>query len=194
MGGQGMNTGIQDAANLAWKLDAVLAGATDDVLDTYHDERHPIGKRVLVQSGLMARGVTLRPRVARGLRNLIAPRLLRVPRLRDAVAGTFAGTTLRYAHERGQDRFVGTRATEIPLRQRKLTHLQRSAGFVLIREHGADPIGVCGLVEVERSDVGPAVLVRPDGYIAWVGDSSDRAGWVTALRRWLGDAVSVGSV
>ncbi len=48
MGGQGMNTGIQDAANLAWKLDAVLGGAPDDVLDTYHSERHPIGKRVLV--------------------------------------------------------------------------------------------------------------------------------------------------
>ena len=41
MGGQGMNTGIQDAANLAWKIDAVLSGAGDDVLDTYHDERHP---------------------------------------------------------------------------------------------------------------------------------------------------------
>jgi hypothetical protein len=186
MGGQGMNTGIQDAANLAWKLDAVLGGAADDVLDTYQSERHPIGKRVLVQSGLMARGVTLRPRIARGLRNLLAPRLLRVPRVRDAVAGTFAGTALRYPHERGQDRLVGTRATEIPLRQGKLTHLQRSAGFVLIRERGAAPMSASGLVEAERSDAGPAVLVRPDGYIAWVGNSSDREGWVTALRRWLG--------
>ena len=66
MGGQGMNTGIQDAANLAWKLDAVLGGAPDDVLDTYQSERHPIGRRVLLQSGLMARGVTLHPRIARG--------------------------------------------------------------------------------------------------------------------------------
>ena len=57
MGGQGMNTGIQDAANLAWKLDAVLGGAPEDVLDTYQSERHPIGRRVLRQSGLMARGV-----------------------------------------------------------------------------------------------------------------------------------------
>ncbi|WP_006242552.1 FAD-dependent oxidoreductase [Mycolicibacterium tusciae] len=186
MGGQGMNTGIQDAANLAWKIDAVLSGADDDVLDTYHDERHPIGKRVLLQSGLMARGVTLRPRIARGMRNLIAPRLLRVPRVRDAVAGSFAGTALRYPHERGQSPLVGTRATEIPLRQGKLTHLQRSAGFVLIRELQTRPINIAGLAEVERSDVGPAVLVRPDGYIAWVGESSDHAGWMTALRRWLG--------
>ncbi|MDT5065633.1 MAG: hypothetical protein QOK02_1788, partial [Mycobacterium sp.] len=115
MGGQGMNTGIQDAANLAWKIDAVLAGASDDILDTYHAERHPIGKRVLFQSGLMARGVPLRPRIARGLRNLIAPRLLRRPRVRDTVAGSFAGTELRYPHERGQHRIVGTRATEIRL-------------------------------------------------------------------------------
>jgi hypothetical protein len=189
MGGQGMNTGIQDAANLAWKIDAVLAGAPDDVLDTYHAERHPIGKRVLVQSGLMARGVTLRPRIAHGLRNLIAPRLLRRPRVRDTVAGSFAGTELRYPHEHGQDQLVGTRATEIGLLHGKLTHLQRSAGFVLIREPGVEPVGVPGLVEAERAEAGPAVLVRPDGYIAWVGGSSAREGWMTVLRRWLGSAL-----
>jgi hypothetical protein len=109
-----------------------------------------------------------------------------VPRVRDAVAGSFAGTALRYPHERGLDRLVGTRATEIPLRQGKLTHLQRSAGFVLIRERETAPMSASGLVDAERSDVGPAVLVRPDGYIAWAGNSSDREGWMTALREWLG--------
>jgi len=184
MGGQGMNTGIQDAVNLAWKIDAVLSGADDAVLDTYHSERHPIGRRVLRQSGLMARGVTLKPRFARGIRNLLAPRLLRIPRIRDAVAGSFAGTTLRYARERGDSALVGTRATEIPLRQGKLTHLQRTAGFVLIRARETRPVDVAGLAEVERSDAGPAVLVRPDGYIAWAGDSTDCAGWMTVLRRY----------
>ena len=186
MGGQGMNTGIQDAANLAWKLDAVLAGAPDDVLDTYHGERHPIGKRVLVQSGLMARGVTLHPRIARRVRNLLATRLLRLPFFRDAVAGSFAGTALRYGHRRGEDRLVGTRATEIPLRQGRLTLLQRAAGFVLIRESGATPTGIPGLVEAERTDPGPAVLVRSDGYIAWAGASFDHEGLTTALSRWTG--------
>ena len=133
MGGQGMNTGIQDAANLAWKIDAALAGADDAVLDSYHDERHPIGKRVLLQSGMMARGVTLRPRIARGIRNLLAPRILRIPRVRDAVAGSFAGTTLRYAHRAGESALVGTRATQIPLIHDRLTELQREPGFVLIR-------------------------------------------------------------
>jgi hypothetical protein len=193
MGGQGMNTGIQDAANLAWKLDAVLGGAPDDVLDTYHSERHPIGKRVLLQSGLMARGATLHPRIARAVRNLLVPRLLRLPRVRDAVAGSFAGTDLRYGRTHGDNPLVGARAMEIALRQGKLTNLQRSAGFVLIREHGVEPFDIPGLVEAERIDAGPAVLVRPDGYIAWAGTSSDREGVTTALRRWTGTSSRAGS-
>jgi len=194
MGGQGMNTGIQDAANLAWKIDAVLAGADDAVLDSYHDERHPIGKRVLLQSGLMARGVTLRPRGARLMRNFLAPSLLRVPRVRDAVAGSFAGTTLRYAHRSGESSLVGTRGTQIPLTQGRLTELQRVVpGFVFVREHGAQPIDAPGLLEAERADNGPAVLVRPDAYIAWAGDSTDRSAWTVALARWTGPARGVGS-
>jgi len=191
MGGQGMNTGIQDAANLAWKIDAALAGAGDAVLDSYHDERHPIGRRVLLQSGLMARGITLHPRIARRVRNLVAPRLLRRPRIRDAVAGSFAGTTLRYAHRNCESALVGTRATQIPLTQCSIIKLQRAVpGFVFVREHGAQPIDAPGLLEAERADDGPAVLVRPDGYIGWAGDSTDRSGWTAALARWTGPARS----
>jgi FAD binding domain len=188
MGGQGMNTGIQDAANLAWKIDAALDGAEDAVLDSYHDERHPIGKRVLLQSGMMARGVTLHPRIARGLRNLLVPRVLRIPRVRDAVAGSFAGTTLRYAHHSGESALVGTRATQIPLLHERLTELQREPGFVLIRERGRSALGVTDLHQAERADSGPAVLVRPDGYIAWAGDSADCSEWLAALARWAAPA------
>ncbi|MCV7410325.1 FAD-dependent oxidoreductase [Mycobacterium florentinum] len=186
MGGQGMNTGIQDAANLAWKIDAVLAGADDAVLDTYHDERHLIGKRVLLQSGLMARGLRLRQPVARAMRNLLAPKLLRIPRVRDAIAGSFAGTTLRYPHRKGESSLVGTRATQIPLRHGRLTELQRLPGFVFIRERGAAPIDAAGLPQVERVDDGPAVLVRPDGYIAWAGASADPAAGAESLAWWIG--------
>ena len=193
MGGQGMNTGIQDAANLAWKIDAALAGADDEVLDSYHDERHPIGKRVLLQSGLMARGVTLHPRVARGLRNLLVPRLLRLPRVRDEVAGSFAGTTLRYAHQAGESALVGTRATQIPLTQGRLTRLQRAPGFAFVRERGAAEVDGTELPQAERTDSGPAVLVRPDGYIAWAGDSANRSEWLEVLARWTGSAARVTS-
>jgi 2-polyprenyl-6-methoxyphenol hydroxylase-like FAD-dependent oxidoreductase len=186
MGGQGMNTGIQDAANLAWKIDAVLAGADDTVLDSYHDERHPVGKRVLLQSGLMARGVTLHPRVARGLRNLLLPRLLRLSRVRDKVAGSFAGTTLRYGHRAGESALVGTRATQIPLTQDRLTELQREPGFVLVRESGRSPVDVTDLHQAQRADSGPALLVRPDGYIAWAGDSGNHSEWLETLSRWIG--------
>jgi 2-polyprenyl-6-methoxyphenol hydroxylase-like FAD-dependent oxidoreductase len=188
IGGQGMNTGIQDAANLAWKLDVALAGADDAVLDSYQAERHPIGKRVLLQSGVMARGVTLRPRIARGIRNLLAPRLLRIPRVRDAVAGSFAGTTLRYPHRAGDSDLVGSRATQIPLIGDRLTHLQREPGFVLIRECGRAAVGVTDLHQAERADSGPAVLVRPDGYIAWAGDSANCSQWLDALARWTAPA------
>lgn len=193
MGGQGMNTGIQDAANLAWKIDAALGGADDRVLDSYHQERHPIGKRVLLQSGLLARGISLHPRPARLLRNLLAPRLLRVPRVRDTVAGSLAGTTLRYAHGRGESILVGTRATQIPLTQGRITELQRVPGFVFVRERGATPLELDNqvgteLIQAERADRGPAVLVRPDGYIAWAGASADKPSWAAALARWTGPA------
>ncbi|WIM87739.1 FAD-dependent oxidoreductase [Candidatus Mycobacterium wuenschmannii] len=188
MGGQGMNTGIQDAANLAWKIDAVLAGADDAVLDSYQTERHPIGKRVLLQSGMMARGVTLHPRIARAIRNMLVPRLLGVSKVRDAFAGSFAGTTLRYGHRADENALVGTRATQIPLIGDRLTHIQREPGFVLIRECGRAAIGVTDLHQAERADAGPAVLVRPDGYIAWAGDSADCSRWLDALARWTAPA------
>jgi 2-polyprenyl-6-methoxyphenol hydroxylase-like FAD-dependent oxidoreductase len=186
MGGQGMNTGIQDAANLAWKIDAVLGGADDAVLDTYHDERHPIGKRVLFQSGLLARGVTLYRRPARAARNFLAPRLLRVPQVRDAVAGSFAGTTLRYRHGRGESPLVGTRATQIPLTRGRLTEVQRTPGFMFIRERDASPPKASGLLHAQRADSGPAALVRPDGYIAWAGNSAHQSEWSSVYFRWAG--------
>jgi 2-polyprenyl-6-methoxyphenol hydroxylase-like FAD-dependent oxidoreductase len=184
MGGQGMNTGIQDAANLAWKIAAALDGAHDHVLQTYHAERHPIGKRVLRQSGLMARGVTLHPRAARGARNLLARCLLSVPSVRDTVVGSFAGTEVSYPRRRHDHLLVGTRATEIPLGEGTLTVLQRTSGFVLIRERRAPAICCHTLGEAQRRDDGPAVLVRPDGYIAWAGLSTDRAGWEACLAWW----------
>jgi hypothetical protein len=74
-----------------------------------------------------------------------------------------------------------------------LTQLQRYAGFVFIREHGEWPVDVPGLVEAERADGGPAVLVRPDSYIAWAGTSFDREKMISALSEWTGISSRAGS-
>ncbi|CAN5590064.1 FAD-dependent monooxygenase [soil metagenome] len=186
MGGQGMNTGIQDAANLAWKLDLALGGAPDAVLDTYQSERHPIGRRVLLQSGAMMRAVTLTPPPARLLRNIFSVLLLHIPAVAGRIAGSFSGVTLRYPRRAPQARLVGTRATMVPLTRGHLTAELRGPGFLLVREKGSAPVD-SGLKEVERSDDGPALLVRPDGYIAWAGSTSTGdADWRAALTEWTG--------
>ena len=119
---------------------------------------------------------------------MLAPRLLRIPRLRDAIAGSFAGTTLRYAPRRGESPLVGTRATQIPLRHGRIAELQRLPGFVFVREGGAPVVDVAWLPQAVRTDDGPAVLIRPDGYIAWAGDSADRSAWTKSLAWWTGQA------
>jgi hypothetical protein len=95
---------------------------------------------------------------------------------------------LRYAHRSGEGPLVGTRATQIPLRHGRITELQRLSGFVFVRERGAAMVYAGGLPQAERADGGPAVLVRPDGYIAWAGESADRSAWSETLTRWLGRA------
>lgn len=185
VGGQGMNTGIQDAVNLAWKLDAVLAGAPEEVVDSYHDERHPVGRRVLRQSGAMLRVVTTGSPVARWLRDRLLPLVVGNDRVATAIAGNFAGTGLRYRRGRGEHELVGTRADQVPLAADRLAVLQRSPGFVLVRERGAAAVAT-DLVQAERTDDGPALLVRPDGYVAWAGPSVTPGGWRAALARWTG--------
>ncbi|MGH6948004.1 MAG: FAD-dependent monooxygenase [Kiloniellales bacterium] len=79
-GGQGMNTGIQDACNLAWKLALVLKGqAPESLLDSYHDERHPVARDVLEATNLMFKSVTLKNPLLRPLRDLLLPLFLGVP-------------------------------------------------------------------------------------------------------------------
>ncbi|QHE70150.1 FAD-dependent oxidoreductase [Rhodococcus sp. WAY2] len=182
-GGQGMNTGIQDAANLGWKLAAVLGGADFSVLDTYHAERHPVGRMVLRTSGTTMRMMTLRPWVLRKLRNVVVATLLRFPPTGGAVAKTFSGIGIRYGHRTGDSVLVGRRAEDIPTVAGRLHEVLRSGGFVLITER--DVVVPSGVHAVTRLGDGPALLVRPDGYIAWAGDRAFD-GWRVALKRWTG--------
>jgi hypothetical protein len=177
-----MNTGIQDAINLAWKLDAVLGGAAEQVIDTYHQERHPVGRRALRTSGAMMRSITLGGRVSCAIRDHAGTWLLSLPVVTRTMVGGLSGTTLRYPRSRGQHRLVGTRAATIALSDGTTAGEVRSGGFLLVRPPGSSPVETT-LAQAERHDDGPAVLVRPDGYIAWAGTDD---GWRTALRTWTG--------
>ncbi|OZC74863.1 FAD-dependent oxidoreductase [Rhodococcus sp. 06-418-5] len=177
-GGQGMNTGIQDAMNLGWKLAAVLGGADEKILDTYHDERHPVGKLVLRSSGATIRMLLLRSVVARTLRNIVSARVLRRQRAVGRIAGTFSGISISYACRRGEHPLVGRRAVQIPLIDGTVTTALRDTTFLMIGEND------CSRTDIpRRADHGPAVLVRPDGYIAWAG-RSDSNQWQAVRDRW----------
>ena len=91
-GGQGMNTGLQDAANLGWKLAAAAQGrAPEGLLDTYESERHPVGRLVLRSSGAIIRMAMIRSRAGRSARNLIGGAALRLPPVARKAAGTISG-------------------------------------------------------------------------------------------------------
>ncbi|WP_372660296.1 FAD-dependent monooxygenase [Amycolatopsis kentuckyensis] len=183
-GGQGMNTGIQDAANLGWKLAAVLDGADAAVLDTYQAERHPVGKLVLRSSGATIRLMTVRSWPVRLLRNHLIGALLRNGRFARKAAGMFTGTGIRYRRGRAEHPLVGTPAGDVPLREGRLPLALRRGGFVLVA--GQDTGTVHAPVPVvHRTDGGPGLLVRPDGYVAWAGDAGS-GGWAAVLGRWTG--------
>ena len=94
-----MNTGLQDAANLSWKLAAELAGTSGSgaMLDTYHAERHPVGATVLRSSSALLRAAMLRSRAARGLRSAVGHAAQHLPPIRNRVAETVSGVGLHYA-------------------------------------------------------------------------------------------------
>jgi 2-polyprenyl-6-methoxyphenol hydroxylase-like FAD-dependent oxidoreductase len=199
-GGMGMNTGLQDAANLAWKLTAVIKGwGADRLLDSYQDERHPVGRRVLRTSGLILRGALLRPRVLRAVRDTVLRAAARFAPVARRMAGAVSGIDLAYPRPPGAHPLVGRRAPDIPLAggsARTLHRALRPGCFLLVMPPGADldtarPAGWADRVDVAAAGgaTRKAVLVRPDGYIAWVGGEDGRGTAIrTALTEWCGPA------
>ncbi|MEI4280297.1 FAD-dependent monooxygenase [Klenkia terrae] len=163
-GGQGMNTGIQDAFGLGWRL-------TGGDLDGYQRERHPVGTAVLRSSGALIRLMTVPGVRGRLLRAAVLRGLLRVPPVVRRGAGQLSGIDIRYPGPG----LVGTRAV-VP----GLAQAQRTAGFVLVLPRGAADVD--GVPVVRRSDDGPGLLVRPDGYVAWAGDPATGE-WRAVLSR-----------
>lgn len=202
-GGMGMNTGIQDAANLGWKLAAAVQGwAPDGLLDSYHAERHPVGRTVLRTSGVIMRGVTMRPGILRAIRDRLLPLAAECPPLVRRAAGRVSALDLAYPAPRGSHPLAGRRAPDVPLAgrtHRRLYGTLRSGRFLLVLPPGSDPRAALPDGWADRVDVATAggptrtvVLVRPDAYIAWAdGDAEPgrRADAIrAALTEWCGPA------
>ncbi|MEU6093512.1 FAD-dependent oxidoreductase [Streptomyces sp. NPDC047079] len=188
-GGQGLNTGLQDAANLSWKLAAVLRGhAGPALLDTYQSERHPVGRAVLRSSGGIVRLAMARRPWTLALRAALTAFLDHVGPARRRVVGQITGIGYRYAAPRGAHPMVGRRAPDVALTTGRLYEALRGGRFVLIAPHGLEAGGREDRLTVERWASGrrTAVLVRPDGYVAWAAEAPDAARLEEALVRWTG--------
>jgi len=179
-GGLGMNTGMQDAANLGWKLAAALRlpdDAAGAVLDSYDTERHPVGRQVLRTSGGILRVGTLPGPFVAAVRSGVVGLVSRVAPVRRRAALTVSALGVAYPRPRGAHPLVGTRARDLPLEGgTRLAEALRAGRFVLVAPAGAPtPDLPAALGEVDpaervvtrRTDGGAtALLVRPDGYVA----------------------------
>ncbi|CCH32751.1 FAD-dependent monooxygenase [Actinosynnema sp. NPDC047251] len=197
-GGQGLSTGVQDAVNLGWKLAAVVRGhAPDGLLDTYHDERHPVGARLLMNT--RAQGlVFLGGEEADPLRELMTE-LIALDSTKRHLAGIVSGVDIRY--DVGCDHaLAGLRVPPRALRgatgETTTTDLLHAGTGVLLdlddnaavraaTEGWGDRVRTVTATPVSPSaPPATAILIRPDGYVAWAGEDVD--GLDTALRRWFG--------
>lgn len=189
-GGQGLNLGVQDAFNLGWKLAAEVAGwAPEGLLDTYHAERHPEGARVLTST--LAQGVLLEGDAAsKAMRDLFA-RLLDFEEVNRYVTEMITAVGVRYDLGEGHE-LLGLRMRDVTLKQGRLYELMHGGRGILL--DGTGQLSVEGwadrvdhVVDVsEELDV-PAVLLRPDGHVAWVGD--DQQELLDHLPKWFGAPV-----
>ncbi|MFE0642232.1 FAD-dependent oxidoreductase [Streptomyces sp. NPDC058877] len=178
-GGQGMNTGLQDAANLSWKLTAALRGEAPDpeaLLDSYQSERHPVGAMVLRSSGAIVRLAMAHTRLTRAARSLVTRLVDAVPPASGRAAGMISGIGISYAPAPGADRPSGRRAPDVQLREGRLYELLRRGEFVLVAPQGAAPalppsapVTPKHLVRATWTDPAKraSLLVRPDGYVHW---------------------------
>ena len=211
VGGQGLNTGVQDAVNLGWKLAQVVRGVSpDELLETYHAERHPVGARVLRIA--MAQGALLRADDrTEALREQVAA-LLAMEEPRRHVGAMMSGLDIRYDLGEGHP-LLGRRMPDLdivtpegPVRVFTLLHEARpvfldfggafrydiAARADRVRPVSAEYAGAWELPAIGAVPAPSAVLVRPDGHVAWVGEGTD-AGLAEALDAWFGARLTLGS-
>ncbi|MGV0051998.1 FAD-dependent monooxygenase [Mycobacterium colombiense] len=205
IGGQGLNTGIQDAVNLGWKLAQVVGETSpESLLDTYHNERHPVAARVLhntmAQTALNAPGAR-----TDALRDTITE-LLAMDQPRTQIAAMMCGLDIHYDLGAGHP-VLGRRIPDVDLQttagSRSLFTLLHQARPVLLnlaapgRFTNADDYDRLSVVDASYPGLwhlpvigcvaNPhAVLIRPDGHVAWVDTDGNATGLLPALAKWTG--------
>ena len=210
-GGQGLNTGVQDAVNLGWKLAQVVNGTSpESLLDTYHAERHPVGARVLRNT--MAQVALSSPDDRHQALRDTMTELLSMDEPRRRIAAMLSGLDIHYDLGEGHP-LLGRRMPDLdvhtadgPTRVFTLLHdarpvllnLGEPGGFDIapwanrVRLVDAEHDGVWELPVLGEVAAPPAVLIRPDGHVAWAGDLTDPE-LPRALATWFG-AVEVAGV
>jgi hypothetical protein len=203
-GGQGLSLGVQDAVNLGWKLAQVVNGtSTESLLDTYHDERHPVAARALRHT--MAQTALQRQDERSKALAEVVSELAMMDEPRKQLAGIVSGLDIRYELGEGHP-LLGRRMPDLdtltadgPLRVFELLHDARPVLLNLGEPSSFDITPWADRVQLidvsyEREWELPvlgavtaptAVLIRPDGYVAWVGETTDPA-LARALSTWFG--------
>ncbi|WP_411137287.1 rifampin monooxygenase [Streptomyces sp. C10] len=189
-GGQGLNLGVQDAFNLGWKLAAAVNGwAPEGLLDSYHAERHPVGAAVLDNTRAQITLLGADPG-ATALRELFS-KLMDFEEVNRHVTGMITAVGVRYDFGEGHE-LLGRRMRDVELKRGRLYELMHGGRGLLLDQTGR--LSVAGwedrvdhVVDVsEELDV-PAVLLRPDGHVAWAGE--DQQDLLGRLPQWFGTAV-----
>jgi 2-polyprenyl-6-methoxyphenol hydroxylase-like FAD-dependent oxidoreductase len=204
-GGQGLQTGVQDAVNLGWKLAQVVKGwSPESLLDTYHAERHPVAARVLRNT--MASVALRRPdERTKALRDTMSE-LLGMDEPRRRFAALMSGLDIHYDLGEGHP-LLGRRMPDLdlvtpngPRRVFTLLHdarpvllnLGESGGFDItpwahrVQLFNAKYVGTWELPLLGPVTAPNAVLIRPDGHVAWVGELLAQLGLADALTTWFG--------
>jgi 2-polyprenyl-6-methoxyphenol hydroxylase-like FAD-dependent oxidoreductase len=209
VGGQGLNTGVHDAVNLGWKLAQVVKGISpDSLLDSYHAERHPVAARVLRNTMAQVALMRVDDRIE-ALRETVSE-LLSMDEPRKRFAAMMSGLDIHYDLGEGHP-LLGRRMPDLdlvtangPLRVFTLLHDARPV-LLNLGEPGAFDItpwadrvqlvdagyaGIWQLPVIGAVTAPTALLIRPDGYVAWVGDLN-QVGLVDALTTWSGPPAAV---
>jgi len=204
VGGQGLNIGVQDAVNLGWKLAQVVHGTSpQNFLDTYHAERHPVGARLLRNT--MALAVIERSDDRIGALRETMCELMKLDATRKQYFAMMSGLDIHYDLGEGHP-LLGRRMPDLdlvtangPLRLFTLLHEARAVLLNLADPRGFDItpwadrvqlidakyVGTWELPVLGTVTAPSAVLIRPDGYVAWVGHQT-QLGLTEALGTWLG--------